>query len=58
MGVFDFLRGKPRDPQEQQAEILREAQGKGPEADVTNPEELAQQEEVKRDEEALRHGGI
>ena len=58
MGVFDFLRGKPRDPQERQAEILREAQGKGPEPDNTNPEELAQQEEVKRDEDVIRHGGI
>jgi hypothetical protein len=58
MGVFDFLRGKPRDPQEQQAEILREAQGKGPEPDNTNPEEIAQQAEVRRDEEVTRHGGI
>jgi hypothetical protein len=58
MGVFDFLRGKPRDPQEARAEQRREAEGRGPEPDNTNPEELNDQAEVKRDEEVLRHGGI
>ena len=58
MGVFDFLRGKPRDPQEERAEILREEQGRGPEPDNTSPEEIAKQAERKRDEEVARHGGI
>jgi hypothetical protein len=58
MGVFDFLRGKPRDPQEERAEMLREEQGRGPEADNTNPEGIAQEAERKRDEEVARHGGI
>jgi len=58
MGVFDFLRGKPRDPQEERAEIRREAEGRGPEPDVTNPEEIDDAAELRRDEEVLRHGGI
>lgn len=50
MGVFDFLRGKPRDQEEKQAEMLREEQGRGPEPDSTNPQELEYREELKHDE--------
>lgn len=58
MGVFDFLRGKPRDPQEERAEIRREAEGRGPEPDVTNPQEIEEREELRRDEDVIRHGGV
>ena len=47
MGVFDFLRGKPRDPEEKQAEMLREEQGREPEPYSGNPQELEYQEEVR-----------
>jgi hypothetical protein len=50
MGVFDFLRGKPRDPEEKQAEMLREEQGRGPEPGGRNPQELEYREELKHDE--------
>lgn len=50
MGVFDFLRGKPRDEEAKQAEMLREEQGRGPEPGSTNPQELEYGEELKHDE--------
>jgi hypothetical protein len=58
MGVFDFLRGKPRDTQEERADIRREAEGRGPEPDEASPDEIEQEAELKRDEEVARHGGI
>jgi hypothetical protein len=49
MGVFDFLRGKPRDPEEKRADMLREEQGRA-EWSGSDPQELEYREELKHDE--------
>jgi hypothetical protein len=58
MGVFDFLRGKPRDTQEERAEVHREAAGGEPDPERSSPEAIEDQAQLRRDEEVARHGGI
>ena len=60
MGVFDRLRGRPRDTQEERAEARPQAPTEEA-ADVAGanaPEEIDSAIDVRRDEEAVRHGGI
>jgi len=61
MGVFDRLRGRPRDTQEERAEARPEAPTEGADdiaAANRSPEEIDAAIDVRRDEEAVRHGGI
>jgi hypothetical protein len=61
MGVFDWLRGRPRDTQEERAEARPQAPTEEA-ADVAganrSAEEIDSAIDVRRDEEAVRHGGI
>ena len=61
MGVFDWLRGRPRDTQEKRVEARAEP-SEGPAGDIADPtvagKELDSAIDVRRDEEAIRHGGI
>lgn len=61
MGVFEWLRGRPRDTQEERSEAKPEG-ATGPAGDVADPgltgKELDSAIDVRRDEEAVRHGGI
>ena len=56
MGFLDWLRGNPRDTQEERAEALRGDEG------VTSSSQTAEDVEtemaMRRDQEAGRHSGI
>ena len=62
MGVFDWLRGKPRDTQAErtqgeEADAGPVAPTAAPRADE-GPQEIETDTEMLRDSEAARHGGI
>jgi hypothetical protein len=61
MGVFDWLRGRPRDTQEERVEARQEAPAEAA-GNLSDPglggKELDSAIDVRRDEEAMRHGGI
>ena len=61
MGVFDWLRGRPRDTQEERVEAKPEAPTESADdlaAAGVAGKELDSAIDVRRDEEAIRHGGI
>ncbi len=61
MGVFDWRRGRPRDTQEERVEVKPEAPTEGADdiaAASVSGQELDSAIDVRRDEEAIRHGGI
>jgi hypothetical protein len=58
MGVFEWLRGKPRDTQEERAEVRRQAEGREASPGSETPQDIEAQAALRHDEEAARHGGI
>jgi hypothetical protein len=61
MGVLDWLRGKPRDTQQDRAGTEADAGPIAPSAAPRGdegPQEIETDTEMLRDSEAARHGGI
>jgi hypothetical protein len=59
MGLLDWIRGKPRDPQQERVEA-RDAAGDRPDdlGSAETGEEVEEAMKIRRDEEAARHQGI
>lgn len=61
MGLPEWLRGRSRDTQEERTEARPEAPEEAAD-DIASasrsPEEIEAAVDVRRDEEAIRHGGI